>query len=1642
MTIFSWQPESSVLRYALILLPILGAGPAAGQDFQIQELSADGCSVVEHGSVTGDDRGGIAVSSTHVFYTGDSATGRFDLEDLSGGADVGGRYDALVSDLATGVVYSLGDGDTPISSRWATVTALLEIDGRTGALTGASIPLSIPIPVTEPTGIFAGLGRLVLHTGGAVYDVALPSGTVTELGAMAAPSFRSCESWAYWGVAEHFGGSLYLVYREGSGESIVRTRVPDGLTTTLAAFSHLSDMCSLTVSPGRGRWYFHHEFGSQFGGGVETLGSCQAASAQDESADVVLNQTDSSDPVAVGTSFLYTLTVTNDGPDDATAVRVTDRLPATVELVSAAASQGSCSRVCEAVLCELGDLPAGAGAAVTLEVIPRLPGTRINGATAFGEQIDPDPSNNEALESTEVDPDGSSPSLLSISYRLRQIDPGSGATLASLDLMLPDADVNKGTGLATHPATGELWALLELAGQGGSELVTLDTATGTASRVGNTGDRFAGLAFDDAGTLYGITGRWAAMPEALFVLDPTDATPSFVLSLADGEFGEAIAFAPDGLLYHASGADTFEAIDLDGPTVTDVGTCGDTIEEAHALAYLGGEILLLAAYWHPQLLSITTEGRRTVLGSLDHYPEGIAFADLPLADLALTQSGSADPVTAGETLTYTLTVTNGGPDEYRGVTVLDELPGTVGLVSAVPSQGACAVRPCGGLACSLGALAAGASATVTIEVTPLTAGVITNTAAAPALNDPDPGNNEAALVTTVLPGTAEKSLLAIDARWDQLRVVEPGSGATLASVTVTLAGETVEGGTSLATHPATGELWALLRLSGQAGRELVTLDPLTGVASRVGDTGDNFTGLAFDAGATLYGITDRRADTSESLFVLSQTDATPSFVLSLANGYGGEAIAFHPADGLLYHASDSLLGNFTLESIDLSGPAVTPIATCTWSGYLPVGAMTALGRGALLLAAVHPEFPSTSFYGLTPDGGLAAIAYPHFAVGGLTFVDLPVADLALTLSDSPDPVALGENLTYTLTVTNEGPDDFPDLRVLQDLPGAARLVSTVASQGTCDAQACNGFACSLGALEAGASATVTIEVTTLAAGEVTYTAFVRNIADPDPADNEVIQVTTVLPGAVTPTLLSIDRGRARLQVVDPTSAATLASRDVTLAGETVYGGEGLAVHPATGELWALLGLAGQVGRELVTLDPATGVATSVGDTGHRFTGLAFDAGGTLYGITSGALHVLSQTDATPSFVLFLAFDVDGEAIAYNPADGLLYHAAGYTVFESIDLSGPTAAPIGFCEDFYGPATALTYLDLDVLLLAKGHTLYGLTTAGDLTRVGVLDHYSQGLAFTTRCIPGENRLCLPAGSRRFAASVRYETVQAGGRAGEARAVPLDVLGVDRGGIFYFVNHNNPEFLFKVLDGCTVNERFWVFYAATTNIGFELTVTDTLAGEVRTYSNPDLHPALPIQDTQAFATCDLGSFASVRQSGDPASLLAGSDGGATARGGPALDPSLVRLMHQLDGLVPSPADAQLPAGTLAGECHPDATTLCLPNHSRRFAASVHFETVQAGGREGEARAIPLDVLGIDRGGIFYFIDGDNPEFLVKVLDGCAVNDHYWLFYAATTNVGFELTVTDTLAGPARTYSNPDLNPAAPVLDTRAFATCDSW
>ena len=77
--------------------------------------------------------------------------------------------------------------------------------------------------------------------------------------------------------------------------------------------------------------------------------------------------------------------------------------------------------------------------------------------------------------------------------------------------------------------------------------------------------------------------------------------------------------------------------------------------------------------------------------------------------------------------------------------------------------------------------------------------------------------------------------------------------------------------------------------------------------------------------------------------------------------------------------------------------------------------------------------------------------------------------------------------------------------------------------------------------------------------------------------------------------------------------------------------------------------------------------------------------------------------------------------------------------------------------------------------------------------------------------------------------------------------------------------------------------------------------------------------------------------------------------------------------------------------------------------------------------------------DDSAVLYFFSDDNWEMLIKVLDGCSINDHYWVFFAATTDVQFEMTVTDTQSNETRTFSNPLGQAADAITDTSAFATC---
>ncbi len=126
------------------------------------------------------------------------------------------------------------------------------------------------------------------------------------------------------------------------------------------------------------------------------------------------------------------------------------------------------------------------------------------------------------------------------------------------------------------------------------------------------------------------------------------------------------------------------------------------------------------------------------------------------ANLSITKGDAPDPVTAGQSLTYTLTVANAGPDAAAAVTVSDPLPAGVSFVSATPSVGSCSGTST--VSCTLGTLNSGASATVTIVVT-ANNGPLSNTATVSSTtSDPNSANNSATATTTVNQPAASANL--------------------------------------------------------------------------------------------------------------------------------------------------------------------------------------------------------------------------------------------------------------------------------------------------------------------------------------------------------------------------------------------------------------------------------------------------------------------------------------------------------------------------------------------------------------------------------------------------------------------------------------------------------------------------------------------------------------------------------------------------------------------------------------------------------------------------------------------------------------------------------------------------------------------
>ena len=260
-----------------------------------------------------------------------------------------------------------------------------------------------------------------------------------------------------------------------------------------------------------------------------------------------------------------------------------------------------------------------------------------------------------------------------------------------------------------------------------------------------------------------------------------------------------------------------------------------------------------------------------------------------------------------------------------------------------------------------------------------------------------------------------------------------------------------------------------------------------------------------------------------------------------------------------------------------------------------------------------------------------------------------------------------------------------------------------------------------------------------------------------------------------------------------------------------------------------------------------------------------------------------------------------------------------------------------------------------------------------------------------------------------------------------------LEADQSGLLYFFDRDNAEILVKVLDGCAVNGHRWVFIAPVTTLPFKLIIQepgpDLPNRRKRWYydskrrpqgqipwvdaGNPKDRTARTVSDTTAFP-CTAAEIAAAKA----ASADRGRGAGFASVG--AAPAAAV-----------SGAARSLRAGART-DCDPGAPTLTLRGG---YTVNMCYETYDD--LVGDARDWGLDS---SQSGLLYFFERNNAEVLIKVLDGCGVNGHRWVFVAPVTDLAFNLVV-ESPSGERWTHSNRLGRTADAASDVSAFPCTSS-
>jgi large repetitive protein len=889
------------------------------------------------------------------------------------------------------------------------------------------------------------------------------------------------------------------------------------------------------------------------------------------SADLSLDKQASTLTPNLGQQVTFTLTLANSGPDEATGVQVTDLLPAGLAFVSSNPSVGTYNGTTG--VWDVGSVASGASP--TLEIVATVTSTAaiVNDAevTASG-TADPDstPNDGQGDDFASVTIDAPPAADLSVTVTADDTTPDANQQV-TFTIVVTNGGPDQATGVVvtdllpagltyvsdtpsagTYDETTGVWTVGTIDNGDSETLTIVVTVTGTLPIL-NSAEVTAVNEFDPDSTPNDGQGddfdseTLAAPPSADLSLDKQASTltpnlgqqVTFTLTLTNSGPDAATAVQvtdqlPAGLTFVSATPSSGTYNSTTG--VWDVGTVNSGAAPTLEIVAMVTSTAAIVNNAEVTASGVADPDSTPNDGQGDDF-DTVTIDAPPAADLSIGMTASNNTPALNSNVTFTITLTNSGPDAATGVQVIDQLPAGLTFVSSTPSVGT--YNNTTGV-WDVGTVASGAAPTLQIVATVTSSAPIVNSAqvSASGVFDPDSTPNDGqgddfASQTIDAGNVADLSLTMTPSSTTPnfgsnvtftLTLTNSGpDAATGVQVTDLLPGGLtfVSSNPSVGTYNSTTGVWDVGTVNSGAAPTLqivatvnstaaitntaqVTASGTTDPDSTPGDgQGDDFATVTIDAPPA--------ADLSVTLTPSSTTPnfgSNVTFTITVSNAGPDQATGVVVTDllpsGLVFVSSTPSQGSYVSSTGVWTVGSINSGATATLSLVARVNSTAAITNSAQVTAAGVFDPDSTPNDGTGDDFASATIDAPNAA-------DLRLAKTLV----GPNLVNVGQNLTFRLTLTNDGPDAATGVTVRDLLAAGLTFVSAMASQGTYNSTTGDW---TVGDVANGASLTLDIVATLATAGAKTNTAevTVSGTFDPDstPNDNTGDDRATVTVGSI------------------------------------------------------------------------------------------------------------------------------------------------------------------------------------------------------------------------------------------------------------------------------------------------------------------------------------------------------------------------------------------------------------------------------------------------------------------------------------------------------------------------------------------------